>query len=72
MADIPSELAYQYHIPIWWDPGPDGPWGPNLPQETQRQAAAVSLQARAQILKVASDAYAKIGSLVAGAPASGG
>ena len=67
MAEIPSEFAFNRFI--WWDPGPDGPYGPHLPWEVQKQAAAISLEARAQTLKIQADAYAKIAGIVAGAKA---
>lgn len=65
MSQIPAELAYNRLI--WWDPGPDGPYGPHVPWGVQQQIAAVTLEARAQTLKIQADAYAKIATLVASA-----
>lgn len=62
---IPSELSYYGHI--WWDPGPDGPYGPHVPWQVQQQIASVTLEARAQTLKIQADAYTRIASIVAGA-----
>jgi len=70
MAEIPNELVYNRLI--WWDPGPDGPYGPHLPWEIQKQAAAISLEARAQTLKIQADAYAKIAGIVANASQQAG
>ena len=70
MPEIPSELAYNRLI--WWDPGPDGPYGPHLPWEVQKQAAAISLEARAQTLRIQADAYAKIAGIVASASQQAG
>lgn len=69
MTDIPRELAYQRLI--WWDPGPDGPYGPHLPNQVQQQLAAITLEARAQTLKIQADAYSKIAGIVAGAKTAG-
>jgi hypothetical protein len=71
MTGIPNELLYQNRI-IWWDPGPDGPYGPNLPHHVLQQLAAITLEARAQTLKVQSDAYSKIAGIVAATKAAGG
>jgi hypothetical protein len=65
MSQLPNELAYNRYI--WWDPGPDGPYGPHFPWQVQQQIAAVTLEARAQTLKIQGEAYAKIASIVAGA-----
>jgi hypothetical protein len=70
MKEIPSELAYNWRI--WWDPGPDGPYGPHVPWETQKKIAEVVLNTRAQMLKMQGDAYAQIAGLVANAKAEAG
>jgi hypothetical protein len=70
MPEIPSELLYNWRI--WWDPGPDGPYGPHVPWETQQKIAAVVLNARAQMLKVQADAFGQIAGFVAGAKAATG
>jgi hypothetical protein len=69
MSELPLQLAYQRLI--WWDPGPDGPYGPHLPPQVQQQLAAITLEARAQTLKIQSDAYTKIAGIVAGAKTTG-
>jgi hypothetical protein len=46
IAELSRELSYNRLI--WWDPGPDGPYGPHVPWEVQRQIATISLEARAQ------------------------
>ena len=69
MSDLPPQLAYNRII--WWDPGPDGPYGPHLPHQVEQQIASITLEARAQTLRVQAEAYAKIANIVAGAKAAG-
>jgi hypothetical protein len=66
MPDInTNELAFNRLW--WWDPGPDGPYGPHVPWEVQQRIAAVVLNARAATLKIQADTYTQIAGLVAGA-----
>lgn len=70
MPDFNTELAYNWRI--WWDPGPDGPYGPHVPWETQQKIASVVLNTRAQMLKIQADAYSQIAGFVAGAKSVAG
>lgn len=65
MPDLAQELAFYRHI--WWDPGPDGPYGPHLPIDVQKQIAAISLATRAEVLRIHAEAYGKIAKVVEGA-----
>ena len=69
MSDLARELAFIRHI--WWDPGPDGPYGPGISVEAQKQIASISLEVRAATLKAHAEAYSKIASIVASSKTTG-